>query len=106
MAKITKHGGPSIAVERRSEPELVQTPSAAEPHEFPLGPEADKRRPDPVDYSAMKVEDLKAELDRRRELYERDNDQDGVAAVTYSKSDKKDDLVALLETDDEELAGA
>lgn len=101
MAKITVGSGPSNARERL---ERGPTEELAQPHEFPLGPEADKRRPDPVDYSTMKVEDLKAELDRRREQYERDNDQDGVTAVAYAKSDKKDDLVALLETDDEELA--
>jgi hypothetical protein len=97
MAKITAHGGPSVEGSDESS-ELAQ------PHEFPLGPEADKRRPDPVDYSTMKVEDLKAELDRRRALYERDGDREGVEAVTYVKGAKKDDLVVLLETDDEELA--
>lgn len=102
MAKITAHGGPSNAAEPVQPQEFRVGP--VQPHEFPLGPEADARRPDPVDYSTMKVEELKAELDRRRELYERDGDTEGVDAVSYTKADKKDDLVALLETDDEELA--
>jgi hypothetical protein len=54
----------------------------------------------PADYKAMKVEELKAELDKRKAAYEAAGDEDGATDVTYSSTDKKDDLVTLLEEDD------
>lgn len=57
-----------------------------------------------VDYAGLTVAALKAELDRRKAAYEAAGDEEGVEAVTYTSADKKDDLIALLETDDEETS--
>lgn len=53
-----------------------------------------------VDYKSMTVQDLKAELDKRKAAYEAAEDVDGAADVSYTSTDKKDDLVTLLEEDD------
>lgn len=53
-----------------------------------------------ADYKSMTVQDLKAELDKRKAAYEAAEDVDGAADVSYTSTDKKDDLVTLLEEDD------
>lgn len=54
----------------------------------------------PPDYESMKVEELKAELDKRKAAYEAAGDEDGATDVSYSSTDKKADLITLLEEDD------
>lgn len=55
-------------------------------------------------YDTLTVADLKAELDKRKAEYEKAEDTEGVEAVTYSKSDKKEDLIVLLQEDDAAIA--
>jgi hypothetical protein len=82
--------------------EGTRTPDAADSAASDAGstPDAPPLPEAPPDYRSMKVEDLKAELDRRKAAYETAGDEEGVADVTYSSSDKKDDLITLLEEDD------
>lgn len=54
-----------------------------------------------VDYSKLTVPQLKEELEKRRADYEASGDSDAVADVSYSNEDRKDDLVAKLQLDDE-----
>lgn len=55
----------------------------------------------PVDYNKLTVPQLKEELDKRRTAYEAEGDSDAVADVSYTSEDKKGELVAKLELDDE-----
>ena len=55
-------------------------------------------------YESKTIKELQSELDRRRKGYEAAGDDEGVEAVTYTKSDKKDDLIVLLREDDEAVA--
>lgn len=57
----------------------------------------------PVDYNKLTVMQLKEELDKRRADYEREGDNEGVDLVSYSNSDKKEDLVTKLQLDDDTL---
>jgi hypothetical protein len=75
-------GGEQAASEAGSTPEAPPLPDA------------------PPDYESMKVEELKAELDKRKAAYEAAGDEDGATDVGYSSSDKKADLITLLEEDD------
>jgi hypothetical protein len=58
----------------------------------------------PVDYNELTVPQLKEELDKRRADYEKSGDSDAVADVSYTKDEKKADLVAKLQLDDEASA--
>lgn len=73
---------------------------AASTQDAPALPGAQPEGDVKPDYESMKVEDLKAELDRRKKAYEEAEDEEGVAAVTYSSADKKADLVFMLNEDD------
>lgn len=55
----------------------------------------------PVDYSKLTVPQLKEALDKRRADYEAVGDSEAVADVSYTAEDKKGDLVAKLQLDDE-----
>lgn len=57
--------------------------------------------PQPVDYTKLTVMQLKEELDKRRKEYELAGDSDAVTEVSYTNDDRKDDLVAKLQLDDE-----
>jgi hypothetical protein len=54
-----------------------------------------------VDYKKLTVPQLKEELDKRRADYEASGDTEAVEEVSYTNEDRKDDLVAKLELDDE-----
>jgi hypothetical protein len=54
-----------------------------------------------VDYTKLTVPQLKEELDKRRKEYEDAGDSEAVAEVSYTNDDRKDDLVAKLQLDDE-----
>lgn len=83
-----------------SEPEKVAE-SGSEAGSTPDAPPL----PDaPPDYDSMKVEELKAELDKRKAAYETAGDEDGVGAVSYSSTDKKADLVFMLTEDDDAVS--
>lgn len=56
-----------------------------------------------VNYSKLTVPQLQEELSKRREEYVQLGDDEGVTAVSFSKEDKKGDLVAKLEADDEAI---
>jgi hypothetical protein len=89
-------GEGSKAAEGDSGPEKADT-SGSDTASVPNGPALPER---PLDYESMKVEDLKAELDKRKAAYEEAGDEDGATDVTYSSSDKKADLVFMLTEDD------
>lgn len=57
--------------------------------------------PQPVDYTKLTVPQLKEELDKRRKDYEAAGDSEAVGDVSYTDGDKKGDLVAKLQLDDE-----
>jgi len=57
-----------------------------------------------VDYKKLTVPQLKEELDKRRSDYEASGDNEAVEEVSYTNEDRKDDLVAKLELDDEASA--
>jgi hypothetical protein len=83
------------------------TEGVSEPEKAPEGgsdagstPDAPPLPDSPPDYDSMKVEELKAELDKRKVAYEKAMDEDGVADVSYSSTDKKADLVFMLTEDD------
>lgn len=54
-----------------------------------------------VDYNKLTVPQLKEELDKRREQYQAQDDQEAAADVAYTTDDKKPDLISKLEYDDE-----
>lgn len=58
---------------------------------------------EPLDYEAMTVPELKAELDERAK--ESDSDEEK-ANLTYKANDSKATLIAKLEKDDELVSGA
>lgn len=89
-------GEGSKATEGGSGPDATNT-AGSDPASVPNGPALPER---PLDYEAMKVEELKAELDKRKAAYEAANDEDGATDMTYSSSDKKADLVFMLTEDD------
>lgn len=60
--------------------------------------------PQPVDYKKLTVPQLREELDKRRKDYEASGDSDAVMDVSYATTDRKEDLVAKLELDDEASA--
>lgn len=55
---------------------------------------------EPVDYGKLSVDQLKAELKKRQDDYAAAEDEEGLEAVSFTKDDKKADLVAKLEADD------
>lgn len=58
-----------------------------------------------IDYKQLTVPQLKEELDKRRQDYEASGDNEAVADVSYTNTDRKEDLVAKLELDDEAADG-
>jgi hypothetical protein len=61
--------------------------------------------PQPTDWNKLTVAQLKEEMDKRRQQYEAEDDQEGVKLMTYAGDARKDDLVSALQLDDEEDEG-
>lgn len=59
--------------------------------------------PKKVNYSDLTVPQLKEELDKRRREYAEAEDTEGVDLVSYSNSERKEDLITKLQLDDDTL---
>ena len=75
--------------------------------EPPVLPEAPGQNPDgellalEVDYSSWTVPQLQSELRKRQDAYAEAEDEEGLEAVSFTKDDKKADLITKLTEDDE-----
>lgn len=80
----------------------AQPPPA--PQEPDQGAEGEGSTPPAPDYKAMTVAQLQAKLDERREdAVKEEADQEIIENLSYTRDDRKDDLVAKLELDDATL---
>lgn len=57
--------------------------------------------PAEVDYDKWTVDQLKEELKKRQDAYATQEDEEGLEATSFTKEDKKADLIRLLTEDDE-----
>lgn len=64
--------------------------------------------PSPIlidEYEKWNVDQLKAEIDERAKELDEEADEDTRSRLSYTSKDRKDDLIAKLRADDQDLSG-